>query len=232
MTLTDASRAGHRVLLTIPPELGDHPPTGATIVSTARVYLPAHNSLITTARGLPWPTHPRFRSTATGRPRPRRRRNAFQRRSRTRLLRPNPAPSRAPDPRRARAANESRCRPGTSHTLVGMLAQQAIMGLGIMADRKTGGVIVDLEGSRFSIDLLEVLQQKNQGKPCGRRVQGTRADPERPASAIRANRDTRLAADGQAGPRRRRSRSRIGHAQGRANHHRVITSASANTGSR
>ena len=53
--------------------------------------------------------------------------------------------------------------PPDFHTLVGMLAQQAIMGLGVMADRKTGGVIVDLEGSRFSIDLLDVLQQKTKG---------------------------------------------------------------------
>lgn len=53
--------------------------------------------------------------------------------------------------------------PADFHTLVGMLAQQAIMGLGVMADRKTGGLIVDLEGSRFSIDLLEVLEQKSKG---------------------------------------------------------------------
>jgi len=53
--------------------------------------------------------------------------------------------------------------PADFHTLVGMLAQQAIMGLGVMADRKTGGVIVDLEGSRFSIDLLDVLQEKTKG---------------------------------------------------------------------
>ncbi len=50
--------------------------------------------------------------------------------------------------------------PANFHTLVSMLAQQAIMGLGVMADRKTGGVIVDLEGSRFAIDLLDVLEQK------------------------------------------------------------------------
>lgn len=53
--------------------------------------------------------------------------------------------------------------PADFHTLVSMLAQQAIMGLGVMADRKTGGVIVDLEGSRFSIDLLDVLEQKTKG---------------------------------------------------------------------
>lgn len=53
--------------------------------------------------------------------------------------------------------------PADFHTLVSMLAQQAIMGLGVMADRKTGGVIVDLEGARFSIDLLDVLEQKTKG---------------------------------------------------------------------
>lgn len=53
--------------------------------------------------------------------------------------------------------------PADFHTLVGMLAQQAIMGLGVMADKKTGGVIVDLEGSRFAIDLLDILEQRTRG---------------------------------------------------------------------
>jgi hypothetical protein len=53
--------------------------------------------------------------------------------------------------------------PADFRTIVSMLAQQAIMGLGVMADRKTGGVIVDLEGSRFAIDLLDVLEQKTKG---------------------------------------------------------------------
>jgi hypothetical protein len=53
--------------------------------------------------------------------------------------------------------------PADFRTVVSMLAQQAIMGLGVMADRKTGGVIVDLEGSRFAIDLLDVLEQKTAG---------------------------------------------------------------------
>ena len=48
-------------------------------------------------------------------------------------------------------------------SLVGMLASQAIMGLGAMADEKTGRVVVDLEGSRFAIDLLDVLEQKTKG---------------------------------------------------------------------
>ncbi len=53
--------------------------------------------------------------------------------------------------------------PADFRTIVSMLAQQAIMGLGVMADRKTGGVIVDLEGSRFAIDLLDVMEQKTKG---------------------------------------------------------------------
>ena len=48
-------------------------------------------------------------------------------------------------------------------TLVGMLASQAIMGLGAMADPQTNRVIIDLEGARLSIDLLEVLEQKTKG---------------------------------------------------------------------
>ena len=44
-----------------------------------------------------------------------------------------------------------------------MLAQQAIMGLGVLADRKTGGIIIDLEGSRYAIDLLDILEQKTKG---------------------------------------------------------------------
>jgi hypothetical protein len=48
-------------------------------------------------------------------------------------------------------------------TLVGMLASQAIMGLGAMADPQTNRVIIDLEGARLSIDLLDVLEQKTKG---------------------------------------------------------------------
>ncbi len=48
-------------------------------------------------------------------------------------------------------------------TLVGLLASQAIMGLGAMADEKTGSVAVDLEGARFNIDLLGVLDEKTKG---------------------------------------------------------------------
>lgn len=48
-------------------------------------------------------------------------------------------------------------------TLVSMLASQALMGLGTMVDPRTKGVIVDLEGSRFAIDLLAVLEGKTAG---------------------------------------------------------------------
>ena len=47
--------------------------------------------------------------------------------------------------------------------LVGALATQAIMGLGAMGDQKTGRVVIDLEGARFSIDLLGVLEEKTKG---------------------------------------------------------------------
>ena len=45
-------------------------------------------------------------------------------------------------------------------SLMGVLASQAIMGLGAVADPKTGRVVIDLEGARFSIDLLGVLEEK------------------------------------------------------------------------
>jgi anti-sigma factor RsiW len=48
-------------------------------------------------------------------------------------------------------------------TLVGVLASQALMGLGTMQDPETKGVVVDLEGSRFSIDLLGVIEEKTRG---------------------------------------------------------------------
>jgi hypothetical protein len=48
-------------------------------------------------------------------------------------------------------------------TLVGVLASQALMGLGTMQDPQTKGVVVDLEGAQFSIDLLAVLAEKTEG---------------------------------------------------------------------
>ena len=47
--------------------------------------------------------------------------------------------------------------------LVGTLATQAIMGLGAMGDQKTGRVVIDLDGARFSIDLRGVPEEKTKG---------------------------------------------------------------------
>jgi hypothetical protein len=48
-------------------------------------------------------------------------------------------------------------------TLVGMLASQALMGLGTMRDPESQGIVVDLDGASFSIDLLAVLEEKTKG---------------------------------------------------------------------
>ncbi len=53
--------------------------------------------------------------------------------------------------------------PADFRGLVSMLASQALMGLGTMTDPQSRGVIVDLEGSRFAIDLLGVLEEKTAG---------------------------------------------------------------------
>ena len=47
--------------------------------------------------------------------------------------------------------------------LVGLLASQAIMGLGAYTDPKSGGVVIDLVGSKFAIDLLAVIEEKTTG---------------------------------------------------------------------
>ena len=47
--------------------------------------------------------------------------------------------------------------------LVGLLASQAIMGLGAYTDPKSGGVVIDLVGSKFAIDLLAVIEEKTKG---------------------------------------------------------------------
>lgn len=52
--------------------------------------------------------------------------------------------------------------PAEFRSLVGLLASQAVMGLGTMADPQ-GRVVVDLEGSKFAIDLLKVLEEKTKG---------------------------------------------------------------------
>ncbi len=48
-------------------------------------------------------------------------------------------------------------------SLMGVLASQAIMSLGALGDPKTGRVVIDLEGARFSIELLGVLEEKTRG---------------------------------------------------------------------
>ncbi len=47
--------------------------------------------------------------------------------------------------------------------LMGILVSQAIMGLGAYTDPESGGVVIDLPGSRFAIDLLAVLEEKTTG---------------------------------------------------------------------
>ncbi len=47
--------------------------------------------------------------------------------------------------------------------LIGMLAYQAMSGLGIMADQRSGRVVVDLIGSRYYIDLLQIIETKTKG---------------------------------------------------------------------
>ena len=47
--------------------------------------------------------------------------------------------------------------------LLGILASQALIGLGMHQDPSGKGVMVDLEGSKFAIDLLEMLQGKTEG---------------------------------------------------------------------
>ena len=53
--------------------------------------------------------------------------------------------------------------PADFRALMGVLASQAIMGLGAYTDPQSGGVVIDLQGARFAIDLLDVLKQKTEG---------------------------------------------------------------------
>lgn len=52
--------------------------------------------------------------------------------------------------------------PADFRSLVGLLASQAVGGLGGYADEQ-GRVMVDLMGSRFAIDLIGVLEEKTKG---------------------------------------------------------------------
>ncbi|MDG2422505.1 MAG: DUF1844 domain-containing protein [Phycisphaerales bacterium] len=47
--------------------------------------------------------------------------------------------------------------------LMSILASQAMMGLGMVQDPGGKGVMIDLEGSKFAIDLLDVLEKKTVG---------------------------------------------------------------------
>ncbi|MDP6987324.1 MAG: DUF1844 domain-containing protein [Phycisphaerales bacterium] len=47
--------------------------------------------------------------------------------------------------------------------LIGLLASQAIMGLGAMPDKSGKGVMIDLEGAKFAIDLLAMIEEKTSG---------------------------------------------------------------------
>lgn len=61
------------------------------------------------------------------------------------------------------AAGEQGLPEASFQALVSVLASQAIMGLGAYADPKTNRVVIDLEGAKFSIDLLGVLEEKTKG---------------------------------------------------------------------
>lgn len=53
--------------------------------------------------------------------------------------------------------------PADFRSLVGVLASQALSGLGMYGDPDTKRVVVDLPASRFAIDLLGVLEDKCKG---------------------------------------------------------------------
>jgi len=53
--------------------------------------------------------------------------------------------------------------PAEFTTLMSMLATQAIMGLGAVPGPDGKGVMIDMEGARFSIDLLDILETKTKG---------------------------------------------------------------------
>ncbi|MEO1130654.1 MAG: DUF1844 domain-containing protein [Planctomycetota bacterium] len=53
--------------------------------------------------------------------------------------------------------------PADFRSLIGMLATQAIMYMGGIADRQTGQAVFDPEYARHMIDLLAILQEKTKG---------------------------------------------------------------------
>jgi len=62
----------------------------------------------------------------------------------------------------AHAGAEEEMPPADFKSLMGILASQAMMGLGAYGD-ENGRVVVDLIGARFAIDLLGVLEEKTKG---------------------------------------------------------------------
>ncbi|MCH2160922.1 MAG: DUF1844 domain-containing protein [Phycisphaerales bacterium] len=53
--------------------------------------------------------------------------------------------------------------PADFRGLMGLLASQAMMGLGAMGEPESGKVMVDIVGSKYAIDLLGVLHEKTAG---------------------------------------------------------------------
>ena len=73
------------------------------------------------------------------------------------------AEAKKPETQKGRAPAPGELPPADLQTLVGMLATQAIMYLGGIADRQTGQAIFDPDYARHMIDLLGVLQEKTKG---------------------------------------------------------------------
>ncbi|MFG0328588.1 MAG: DUF1844 domain-containing protein [Phycisphaerales bacterium] len=73
------------------------------------------------------------------------------------------APSVAPSAGAKSSSRGSQLPPPSWDTLVSMMATQAIMYLGGIADPRTGQPMVDLDVARHQIDLLAVLEEKTRG---------------------------------------------------------------------
>ncbi len=73
------------------------------------------------------------------------------------------AESKAADAQASRPRDPDGLPPADFRSLVGVLASQAVMGLGGYADPQSGKVMVDLAGARFAIDLLGTLEAKCAG---------------------------------------------------------------------
>lgn len=73
------------------------------------------------------------------------------------------AETRAAEAQTSRPRDADGLPPADFRSLVGVLASQAVMGLGGYADPQSGKVMVDLAGARFAIDLLGTLEAKCAG---------------------------------------------------------------------